>query len=177
MKATTEAAGSEAKAPPRWEKAFLASLSTLGVVAAACEATGVSRSTVYEHRATHRDFAEQWRQAVEDAADRAETEAIRRAIEGDREPVLYRGKPVWIHVDEQGELVPEGTPGATLKPLLRTTRSDLLLIFTLKALRPEKFRDRYDVHHSSDEAEIDREIKELIAGLEASVRQGRPTKT
>jgi hypothetical protein len=66
--------------------------------------------------------------AKEMAADRLEEEAWRRAVDGVDEPVgFYRGKPsAWVK-----------------------RYSDTLLIFLLKALRPEKYRERYE--HSGPE--------------------------
>jgi hypothetical protein len=62
-------------------------------------------------------------------ADRAlEDEAVRRAREGIRKPVLHRGKQVYV----QGE------------PLFTNQYSDSLLIFLLKACNPERFRERME---------------------------------
>jgi hypothetical protein len=62
---------------------------------------------------------------------------VRRAREGERSLVLYEGKPVLV-ADSYDE---EGRPIGPLKPLYETKRSDNLLMFTLKARRPDKFRD------------------------------------
>ena len=59
--------------------------------------------------------------AREEAADTLEAEARRRAIEGVEEPVFHKGQRV----------------GTVRK------YSDLLLIFLLKGVRPQKFRDNY----------------------------------
>jgi hypothetical protein len=150
---------------PIWERAFLAALRRVGVVGAACEAAGVARSTVYDRRSSDPEFANKWREALDDAADNAEAEALGRAIEGDRQPVLHNGKVVFVWTDELGNLVPEGTVGATMRRLMKTSRSDLLLIFVLKALRPEKFRDNYDPRKAVDDQAIDEEIRELARRL------------
>jgi hypothetical protein len=66
--------------------------------------------------------------AKEMAADRLEEEAWRRAVDGVEEPVgFYRGEP-----------------GAYVRRY-----SDTLLIFLLKGLRPEKYRERYE-HSGGD---------------------------
>jgi hypothetical protein len=150
---------------PIWERAFLAALRRVGVVGAACEAADVARSTVYARRSSDPEFAHKWRDAQDDAADHAEAEALRRAIEGDRQPVLHNGKVVFIWTDARGNLVPEGTAGAAMGPLMKTSRSDLLLIFVLKALRPEKFRDNYDLRKAVVDESIDEEIRELAKQL------------
>lgn len=103
-------------------EAFLKALALTGVVAKAAAAIGMDRSTVSRWRADPA-FSQAWDEALEEAADRLEAEAIRRAVEGVEEPV-YQG----------GQLV--GT---------RTVYSDMLLGKLLGANRPAKFRERYDV--------------------------------
>lgn len=155
------------RTPPVWERAFLSALARLGVVGHACEAAGVARSTAYAHRSADDSFAQAWREAQQLAADRLEAEAFRRAIEGDRQPVLHNGRPVFVWHDPEDEIVPEGTPGATRRVLTKVVRSDLLLIFTLKALRPERFRDRYDPRAKGpDDRDIDKEIENLARELD-----------
>ena len=53
-------------------------------------------------------------------------EAVRRACEGVKKPLFYKGEPIRIH----GEIVYE------------TEFSDQLLIFLLKANNPDRFADR-----------------------------------
>lgn len=80
----------------------------------------------------HRDdeVGERYRQAFEDAmteaAEHLEAEARRRAVEGVVKPVYYKGQEV----------------GAVRE------YSDTLLIFLLKGAMPEKYRERYEAHHS-----------------------------
>lgn len=150
---------------PLWAKGFLAALRETGIVRRACKAADVARSTVYAHRTQSAEFSASWTEALEDAADKVEAEALRRAVEGDRMPVLHNGRPVFVWFDADGEIVPEGTEGAHRKALMRTSRSDVLLIFTLKALRPERFRDRFDVRTTQAEQELDEEIIRLAKEL------------
>lgn len=124
-----------------WQDAFLSALRETGVVRAACESSGVGRQTVYDLRNRDPEFAARWEEAMEDAADLLEQEAIRRARVGTREPVIYQGKPCGVWVNDANEVVPEGTPGSRLIPLAVTKYSDTLLIFLLKGIRPEKYRD------------------------------------
>ena len=74
----------------------------------------------YEENA---DFAKLWDDALEVACDAMEEEARRRAMEGTKKPVFYLGK-VCGHIKEY---------------------SDTLLIFQLKAHRPEKYRERVGI--------------------------------
>lgn len=103
----------------QWERAFLTSIKKLGNVSAACAAAEIERSTAYRAREKFADFAAEWDEALEMAADAMEAEAQRRATQGVDEPVFYKGVEC----------------GAVRK------YSDTLLIFLLKAARPKKFRE------------------------------------
>lgn len=82
--------------------AFLEALAKYGVVKHACEASGMSRKTVYDWRSRDEEFAEQWREALESACDTLEEAARERAI----------------------------------------SRSDTLIMFLLRAYRPQVFGER-----------------------------------
>ncbi len=105
------------------KRAALEAYGKLGSITAACEAAGVHRRTHYDWLEADEAYAEAFTQARGVAADSLEAEAISRARDGWREPVYQGGKMV----------------GTILK------KSDTLLIFLLKGLRPEKFRDRHEV--------------------------------
>ena len=111
--------------------------SRTSVVLLACRMAGVSRATVYRHRNRSARFARRWDDAVEDTVDVLEAEARRRAVSGVDRPVYYRGAVV----------------GSARE------YSDNLLMFLLKTLRPEKYRERFDV-------------KRLIEGLKAHADDG-----
>lgn len=113
------------KRPPRrpvWESAFLAALANTGNVRAACQAAKIGRTTVYKHREVSPAFDVAWQVAIDEAVEVLEAEALRRAVHGTREPVYYKGKIV----------------GQVLK------YSDVLLIFLMKAARPDKYRERFE---------------------------------
>lgn len=110
------------KAAPVWEKAFLSALSEAGVVRYACKAAGVDPSAVYDRRRDDQAFAAAWAQALDDAADLLESEAVRRGRDGIVEHVVGKGGEVYEN----------------------TKYSDTLLIFLLKGARPEKYRERFD---------------------------------
>lgn len=109
-----------------WQPAFLDAFRSTGMVTAACEAAGVSRSAAYEARQRDEDFALAWHDVEEETTEAMEREAYRRGVEGVERPVYQGGKRV-------GKV---------------REYSDTLLIFMLKARRPEKYRERYDVNHS-----------------------------
>ena len=102
-----------------WKPKFLAALAESGNVGLACRFGSVARATVYRYRNTDVKFAEAWDDAIDEATDSLELELRRRAKDGVEEPVYYLGEVVG-HVRKY---------------------SDTLLIFYLKAYRPERFRD------------------------------------
>lgn len=105
---------------------FLTMLAEMGNIFRACEASGLDRGLAYKTKAQDAAFATEWDKAVEVAADRMEAEAWRRAMKGTERPVFHKGQEVGL-VREY---------------------SDLLLIFMLKGIRPDKFREtpRLETH-------------------------------
>lgn len=73
------------------------------------------------------------------ALDLLEAEARRRAIEGDEEPAVY-----------QGGLCYERLANGRKKQIVYKRKSDNLLMFLLKAGRPEQYRDTWkgEIKHS-----------------------------
>ena len=65
-----------------------------------------------------------------------ESEAVRRARIGIRQPVVYQGRPCGVWVNAEGEIGAETTPGANLIPYVVTKYSDALLMFLLEGHRP-----------------------------------------
>lgn len=102
---------------------FIETLELSANVGRACEAANISRSTAYKWREEDQEFAAAWEQAVENAIDRLEEEAWRRAFEGADRPVIYKGE-----ITE------------TFKE-----HSDRLMECLLRANRPEKYRERSQV--------------------------------
>lgn len=90
-----------------------------------CRVAGIARRTVYVWREADEAFAKAWDTAVEHGTDALEDEAVRRAHEGTLKPVYQGGKKM-----------------GTIREY-----SDTFLIFTLKARRPDKFKDRAVVEH------------------------------
>lgn len=89
-------------------------------------AAGYTLSSVREMRASDAGFDRRWKEAEELAVERMEAEADRRAVDGTDKPVFYQG-------ERCGEI---------------REYSDSLLIFRLKARRPEVYRERFE--HASD---------------------------
>ncbi len=116
---------------------FLEILRETANVTEAATAAGISRTCAYEHRADELDFAAEWNDAVEEATDKLEREARRRAVEGWEEPVFHKGEVV----------------GGVRK------YSDRMLELLLKAHRPDKFKERVANEHSGKLT-----LEDLVAG-------------
>ncbi|NJK43953.1 MAG: terminase [Pleurocapsa sp. SU_196_0] len=124
---------------------FLKTLATTASVSAASKAAKIDRKTAYEWRQKDAPFAEAWDDALETSISSLETEARRRALKGTSKPV-YQG----------GELV-----GSIQE------YSDTLMIFLLKAHRPNVYRERVSVEHSGEVRAVasDEHRAELITAI------------
>jgi len=129
----------------------LTELARCGIITDACTAAGVSRQAAYQARARSAAFAAAWDEAVDQAADVLEREAFRRAVDGVEKPVF-------------GSL--GGNQGSGEIGRIQEY-SDTLLIFLLKGIRPEKYRERADVRHSGkvDVGKLsDDELRAIVEG-------------
>jgi hypothetical protein len=165
----------------QWYPSFLAALGQIGNVTLACTSASVTRSTVYRHRRDNPAFAQEWEYALEDAGDRLEAEARRRAVMGveKKRLILYKGEPVidWAvpgkWVDDQGkewvEGVSRGRKRWTGAYLYETeiTYSDRLLEVLLKGAKPEKYADRMRMR--VDQVALQREAERLAKELDIPV--------
>lgn len=128
---------------------FFTELALDGNVARACRVSGWPKRDAYSKRKENVEFGQRWDDAIDSVADRLEAEALRRAVEGINEPVIYQGAPSYIYrLDENGkplrdednnpiyELDEDGRP----KVLSVRKYSDSLLSQMLKAKRKE-YRD------------------------------------
>lgn len=108
---------------PEKDKKFIDLIAGGSTVFDACAAVGYSYSSAYLYRKADPVFDAAWDDANEAAIQRMEREADRRAIAGVAKPVYYQGVEV-----------------GTIQEY-----SDTLLMFRLKAKRPEAYRERADV--------------------------------
>lgn len=99
---------------------FLDTLRQSCNVSEAARTAGISRSAAYEWRDADAEFALAWTEAEEEAADRLEREAWRRAVDGTDKPVMFQGRITDTYKEY----------------------SDRMLEILLKAHRPEKFVER-----------------------------------
>jgi hypothetical protein len=123
------------KRPPRnrsthdQQKAFIAAFALSANLSAAAKAVKIERARHYDWI----EFDEPYRRAFEAVQDQAaqtlEDEAVRRAYEGIRRPMYYRGKPV-------------KTGGRRGRQVFEVEYSDTLLLALLKRFRPALYRDK-----------------------------------
>lgn len=111
-----------------WQNKFIQRLIQTGNVSAACKRAKISRQHAYEVRGQDDVFKAAWDEALEIATEALELEARRRAAIGVLEPVFHQGVQV-----------------ATVRKY-----SDTLLIFLLKAHKPEKYRESIKHEHSGE---------------------------
>jgi hypothetical protein len=133
-----------------WKPAFLAALRELPVIAHACKAVDIERSTAYRAREADEGFAKAWDEAQEDGIDRAEQEAFRRGVVGFEEPVIDKGRLAYRYeryLDDDGAehyrllLDDHGQP----VPLTVRKHSDMLLGLVLKGRRKKVYADRTEL--------------------------------
>lgn len=102
---------------------FLQCLSETCSVKRACARAGIGRRTVYGWRHANADFAKRWDHALDIGVTVLEDEVVRRGLTGVLKPIYREGRKVGV-VREF---------------------SDTLLIFALKAYRPQKYRDNIKI--------------------------------
>ena len=133
-----------------WKPTFLAALRELPVIAHACKAVGIERSTAYRAREADPAFAQAWDEAMEEGIDRAEQEAFRRAVVGYEEPVVHQGRLSYLYeryVDDDGKEQYRPVLDANGQPVPLTVRkhSDALLALILKGRRKAVYAERKEL--------------------------------
>ena len=126
------------------QRAFLAAFRETGNVRVACEVAKVGRSSHYRWLEMHPAYREAFDLAKECAGDMLEDEAFRRAVEGVEEPVGWY----------------KGQAGGMVRKY-----SDVLLIFLLKSLRPEKYRERVEMRGTLANIDVTKLPDHLLARL------------
>jgi hypothetical protein len=104
------------------KRRFLERYAETGFIQLPSRHASVSRATHLNWHKMDKQFAAAWEDANAIAVEGIDHEARQRAVEGTLEPVYYGGRPV---------------------DAVRRY-SDLLLIFLLKATKPEKYRESYN---------------------------------
>lgn len=138
------------RTPSQRKRAFLLAYAEIGTVLHAAEAAGVSRRQ--HQRWVHEDaeYAAAFADAKAEVIEVYERELHRRAVEGVE-------KPVWRGGEQVGSI---------------REYSDVLLIFRMKALAPERYRDNHRVEHTGANGgpiEIETRRASLLERAEALV--------
>lgn len=156
----TKAIEAKKKTMLRKQQAFLRAYMIGGTVKSAVEATGYTRTVHDQWLFDCPDYRAAYLEAKEHVADMLEEEAIKRARQGTQKLVLYKGDPIKF----------KG------KYLYETTHSDSLMMFLLKGLRPERYREQVDVNVTKEaiDAAINEEL-ERVAGSGKAKDAGRTT--
>ncbi len=139
------------------KRRFLNAFAQYGGVVRAEEHSGVTRQSHYHWLKDDPEYAAAFKVAYEMAGDVLENEAIRRARDGVSKPV-YQGKKLVGHIQEY---------------------SDTLLIFLLKGVKPEQYKERIQIDSSSylrqlaqehglDPDEVIREAQAIVSGSKRS---------
>lgn len=102
---------------------FLKEFAEIGIVKRALKVAGATRKQLLRWKEDP-EFMKRFEDAKEDAIEELEAEALRRAKDGEKR----------IKYSKDGEVLEE-----------YYEKSDLLTIFLLKGMRPEKYRDRVHV--------------------------------
>jgi len=118
----------------------------MGVIRRACKVAKVGRSSHYEWMEDNPAYRAAFEAAKEDAADTLEAEVYRRAVKG------VRKATGWY----------KGVAGGYVREY-----SDLLLMFQLKALRPEKYRERVEMRGVIGNVNLQLLPDDLIARIAA----------
>ena len=144
------------------KKSFLAAFAEVGNITRAAEIAGITRQAVYEWKEADPVFLAAMADAELEAAERLETEARRRAVEGlIRKKFGAKGEPL---IDEE-----------TGAQYFEREYSDTLLIFLMKGANPGKYRENRGTEVNIDnrtQVQADNVILQIIQARQA-VREGQ----
>jgi len=111
------------------QRAFIAAYTHCASVSESARIVGLDRKQHYEWLKADRHYRAAFEAEAEQAAQSLEDEAVRRALEGVKRPMYYRGKPVRTGRGRSGRTVYE------------VEYSDQLLVLLLKRFRPQLYRE------------------------------------
>lgn len=131
---------------------FLGKVAELGCIKDAARAADISRNNHYDWMKSDPKYPARYKEALERATDAAEDEMRRRALRGVWEPNIFQGR--FTYEQEEVEIEPAVTdkkgrviqPAKTewrdvkTKPLGVYRKSDPMLMFWLRAWKPERYR-------------------------------------
>jgi len=136
--------------PYDWKELFLAELRLMPVISHAARAAGIDRTMVHKTRDKYEDFRLAMDEAMEEGIDKAESEMLRRAVEGVRKPVIHKGQLTYqreVYIDGDGKERERymRDENGNLVPLTTQEYSDGLLQFALKGRRRGVYGDRTEI--------------------------------
>jgi hypothetical protein len=117
---------------------FLAAYRVTCSIGKAAAAAGIERGMHYRRLKSDPAYKAAFEEAHEIAIQALEDEAVRRAHEGVKKPLVYQGQFTYAEYDEE-------TRKPIGEPLAIREYSDSLLMFLLRGARPEKYRERHTV--------------------------------
>ncbi len=112
--------------PANWKDLFVSALASSGNISWSARRAKVTRQYVYQAREADLEFAAAWDDAIEQSSDAMEQAGWHRAVKG-----VKKTKSFYYEGERVGEDI-------------ITEYSDTLLMFFLKARRPEQYRERID---------------------------------
>lgn len=140
-----------------WADRCIAALAKYGNISKACDTVGIGRTAFYARRNEDKAFADRASDALETATDALELEARRRAHDGLERKKFDKGEPLIDPVTGQQYIERE--------------YSDTLLIFLLKAHRPDKFRERFSHEHTGKDGKPIATVAYTVEDLAAADRE------
>jgi len=111
------------------QRAFIAAYTHCASVSESARIVGLDRKQHYEWLKADPRYRAAFEAEADQAAQSLEDEAVRRALDGVRRPMYYRGKPV------------RSGRGRASRPVYEVEYSDQLLVLLLKRFRPQLYRE------------------------------------
>lgn len=134
-------------------RAFLTAYATMGVVSRAAKAAGVTARSHYNWLNEEGERGDRYREAFAEAKRQAcdvlEAEARRRACDGVERMKFFKGDPIMVAGrNENGTAMLDEFGEPIMVPYTEHEYSDTLMMFMLKGVLPEKYRERRSVETS-----------------------------
>lgn len=133
------------KRSPQRDKIFIQKIRAGLPFMTACAAAGYSKKAVYDRMRKDEAFKDQYYEAQELYDDTLEIEADRRAVQGVRKPIWYKGERIGYE----------------------RQYSDSLLLKRLQATKPHKYKDQQAIEFEGTLKQTHSASNELIKRLEA----------
>lgn len=152
--------------------AFLEAFKNSGLIRVAADVAGIGRGSHYVWLRDVPEYPEQFETAKAEAIEFFEAEARLRATVGSERLVFYKGEPVTIpcNEDDAGSFPDPERVGHFRRFYFEYTKSDILLMFVLKELKPS-FRERYEIpapeSHETSWMDLSRDEATIRRAMEA----------